>query len=197
MKCEKIEHWISDDLDGALTPKKRPKLGVHLSNCPACREYQSKVRRIQAESVRLDGPEVLPGHLEALSAGIMGKLRLERQEKGAGRVLPLIWRWTRVATPTVLVLALSVLLFRGRGEAPQDDIFSVEGCFDRVDREIAGDAELAAGFSRFLTESLAQEENALFASDDPGIWNEPYFWEGLSDDELKLIEEEVKKEIRS
>jgi hypothetical protein len=126
----------------------------------------------------------------------MGKLRMERQAAGAGRALPLIWRWARLAAPTVLALALGVFFFRGKGEEPPDDIFSFEACFDRVDREIAGDAELAAVFSRFLTESLAEEEDALFASPDPNIWNEPYFWEGLSDDELKLIEEEVKKEIR-
>jgi len=197
MKCEKIEHWISDGLDGALTPNKKERLKCHLTACPACREYQRKVRQIQAESVRIEEPGVLPEHLEALSAGIMGNLRLEKQEKGAGRALPLIWRWTRLAAPMLLVLVLGVFLFRGRGEAPQDDVFSIEGCFDRVAREIAGDAELAASFNSFLTETLAQEEDALFALDDPTIWNEPYFWEGLSDEELTLIEEEVKKEIRS
>lgn len=197
MKCDEIERWVSDDLDGALTPKYKESLESHLSACPACREYRRQIRRIQAESIRLVGPEVSPEHLEALSAGIMGKLRLERQGKEAGRALPLIWRWARLAAPAVLALALGLLLLRGRGEELQDDMFSFEGCFNRIDREIAGDAEVAAVFSCFVTESLAEEEDSLFASEDPNIWNEPYFWEGLSDDELKLIEEEVKKEIRS
>jgi predicted anti-sigma-YlaC factor YlaD len=197
MKCEKIERWISDDLDAALAPRKRQKLEPHLKACPACREFRSKVRRIQAESKRLEGPEVSLERLEALSAGIMRQLRLERQEERAGRALRLTWRWVRLAVPVVLALALGVVLFRGRGEAPQDDIFSLEGCFDRVDREIAGDAELAAGFSRFLAESLAEEGDPSFPSDNIYIWNEPYFWEGLSDDELRLVEEEVKKGIRS
>jgi len=99
--------------------------------------------------------------------------------------------------PVPAVLALGVFLFRGRGEAPQDDIFSLEGCFDRVAREIAGDAELAAGFNRFITESLSEEGDPALPSDDIYIWNEPYFWEGLSDDELRLVEEEAKKEFRS
>lgn len=197
MKCEKIERWISDDLDAALAPRKSQKLEPHLKACPACREFRNKVRRIQAESERLEGPEVSLERLEALSAGIMRQLRLEKQEERAGRALRLTWRWARLAVPAVLALALGVVLFRGRGEAPQDDIFSLEGCFDRVAREIAGDAELAAGFNRFITESLAEEGDPSLPSDDIYIWNEPYFWEGLSDDELRLVEEEVKKEIRS
>src|SRR4030067_2417460 len=75
MKCEKIERWISDDLDGALMPGKRPRLEAHLSACPACREYRKKARRIQAASVRLAEPEVSPESLEALSAEIRRKLR--------------------------------------------------------------------------------------------------------------------------
>jgi predicted anti-sigma-YlaC factor YlaD len=197
MKCEKIERWISDDLDAALALRKRQELEPHLKACPACREYWSKVRRIQAESKRLEGPEVSLERLEALSAGIMGKLRLESQDKRTGRALSLTWRWARLAVPAVLALALGVVLFQGRGEAPRDDIFSLEGCFDLVAREIAGDAELAAGFNRFITESLAEEGDPSLPSDDIYIWNEPYFWEGLSDDELRLVEEEVKKEIRS
>ncbi len=197
MKCEKIERWISDGLDGALSPKNRPRLEAHLSTCPACREYQNRVRRIQAESERLEGPEVSVDRLDALSARIIYQLRLERLDERAGSGLRLIWRWARLIVPAVLVLALGVVLSRGRGEAPQDDIFSLEGCFDRVAREIAGDAELAAGFNRFITESLTGEEDPSLPSADIYIWNEPYFWESLSDNELRLVEEEVKKEFRS
>jgi hypothetical protein len=197
MKCEKIERWISDDLDGALMPGKRPRLEAHLSACPACREYRKKARRIQAASVRLEEPEVSPESLEALSAEIRRKLRLERPGERAGRSLTLIWRWVRLAGPAVLALVLGVVILRGRGEAPQDDVFSLEGCFDRVAREIAGDDDLAAGFSRFISESLVEEREASLPSGDVYIWNEPYFWECLGDDELRLVEEEIKKEIPS
>jgi hypothetical protein len=195
MKCEKIEHWISDDLDGALTPKIRQKLESHLSACPACREYQRKVREIQAESIRLEEPAVSTEHLEALSAGVVSRLRPERQGKSAELALPMLWRWARLAAPAILALILGVFLFRSRGEVPQEDIISIEGCFDRAALETAGDAELAAVFNNFLIESLAEEEEALFASEYLELWNEPYFWEALSDDELSMIEEEVHKGI--
>jgi hypothetical protein len=147
--------------------------------------------------VRLEEPEVSPESLEALSAEIRRKLRLERPGERAGRSLTLIWRWARLAGPAVLALVLGVVILRGRGEAPQDDVFSLEGCFDRVAREIAGDDDLAAGFSRFIIESLVEEREASLPSGDVYIWNEPYFWECLGDDELRLVEEEIKKEIPS
>ena len=197
MKCEKIERWISDDLDASLAPGKRQKLETHLKACSACREYRRQVRRLQAESEGLEGLQASPERLGVLAAEIMRQLRLERQPERAGSAFRLTWRWAGLAVPAVLALALGVILWRGRGEAPQDDIFTLEGCFDRVAREIAGDAELAASFNRFLTESLVEEGDPFLPSDDIYIWNEPYFWESLSDDELRLVEEEVKKEIRS
>ncbi|MFZ2054745.1 MAG: zf-HC2 domain-containing protein [Candidatus Aminicenantales bacterium] len=197
MNCEKIKRWISDDLDGALTPKKKQRLESHLSSCPACRDYERELRLIQAGSVRIEGPGASPEHLEALSTGIMAKLRLERQEERAARAFLSIWRWARVAAPTVLAIALGVFLFRGGGELPQDEIFSFEGCLDRVFQEIGGDDDIAADFSRFLAGSLLGGGEAVVLEDDIDLWNEPLFWRSLSDEDLGWIEEEIKKGIRS
>jgi hypothetical protein len=197
MKCEVIERWVSDEADASLASKKRTELEAHLRACSSCRQYRSEVRRLQAESGRLEEPEVSPEHVEALSAAIMGKLGRERQGRAAERAIPWIWQWARLAVPAVLALAIGVVYFQGRAELPPDDILSLEGCFDRVAREISGDAELAAGFNRFITESLAERRDPSLPSEDVYIWNEPYFWESLSDEELRLIEEEVKKEISS
>jgi hypothetical protein len=197
MRCEKFEHWLSDEADASLASKKRQKLEVHLKACPACREYRGNVRRLQAESDRLGGTEVSPEHVKALSAMIMGKLGQERQGRASEGAIPLIWRWARLVVPAVLVLALGVVYFGGRAEVPPDDILSLEGCFDRVARELSGHDELAARFNRLITQSLVEGEDPSLPSEDIYIWNEPYFWESLSDEELRLVEEEIKKEIPS
>ncbi len=106
-------------------------------------------------------------------------------------------RWAWLAVPAALAIVVSVFLFPGRGGLPPDDVFSIEGCFERVVREIAGDEELAASFGSFLEESIDQEESLLFFSDDPALWNEPDFWLSLNEEALRWIEDEVKKEIRS
>ena len=199
MKCEKIERWISDELDGALRPDDQERLGRHLAACPACRDFRRMARLIQAESLRIDAPTVSPEHLELLSARILAQLGPENRVQGeARRSFFRSWRWAWLAGPMAIVLVLGVLLFQGRrGGLPPDDVFSMEGCFDRVVREIGGDEELAASFENLLVEALAQEEEALFSPDDPTIWNEPDFWDALSEEALRLVEDEVKKEIRS
>jgi len=198
MNCKKIERWVSDELDGALAPDKKQRVARHLATCRACREFQRTAQLIQTESRRVDVPAVSPEHLEALSGRVWDRIRREKGAPGEGR-----WaifrglRWAWLAAPVALALVVSVFLSPSRVGPPPDDVFSIEGCFDRVVREIAGDEELAAGFGSFLEESLAQEESLLFFSDGSALWNEPDFWISLSEEALGWLEDEIKEEIRS
>lgn len=197
MNCEKIKRWISDDIDGALTDKKRRRIESHLSACSVCRAYRRDLVRIQAESGLVEARPVAADYFEKFTAAIEAKLRREKQVAGRGGPVPLRWRWAWVSVPLVLALILGIVFFRNRGDGLRHEIFSFEGCIDRIFQEIGGDDEIAADFSRFLSGSLLGGGEAVVLEDDIDLWNEPFFWRSLSDEDLRLIEEEIKKGIRS
>jgi len=197
MKCEHYQRWISDDLDGALAAKKREKLESHLAVCSVCRFYRRALALIQAEGRALEPRPVAPDYFDDFTAAIETKLRQE--EKAAGRVgpVPPRWKWAWASIPLALALILGIVLFRSRGDGVRNEIFSFEACLDQVFEEIGGDDEVAADFNRYLSGSLLDGGEGIVLEDDINLWSEPFFWRSLSDEDLRRIEAEIKKGIRS
>jgi anti-sigma factor RsiW len=197
MKCEHYQRWISDDLDGALAAKKRRKLESHLGACSACRSYRQALALIQAEGGALEARPVASDYFEEFTAAIETKLRQEKQAAGrVGSVAPR-WKWAWVSAPLALALVLGIIFFRSGGAGVRNEVFSFEACLDSVFEEIGGDEEIAADFNRFLSVSLLDGGEAVVLEDDIDLWNEPFFWRSLSDEDLRWIEEGIKKGIRS
>ncbi len=194
MTCEHYQRLISDDIDGALAGRERRKLQSHLDSCSACREYRIDLAHIQAESGLVKAGTVDPDYLERFAITIETKLRQEKQITG-GTLLK--WRWAWVFAPLALALVLGIFLFRNGGNGLKHEVFSFEGCLDRVFQEIGGEDEIAADFNRFLSDSLLEGSESAVLEGDIDIWSEPFFWRSLSDQDLKLIETEIKKGIRS
>ncbi|TFG56526.1 MAG: zf-HC2 domain-containing protein, partial [Candidatus Aminicenantes bacterium] len=51
MRCETITKWLSDDLDGALSPNRKARLEAHLRECRACLGTRSDLILLQAEAL--------------------------------------------------------------------------------------------------------------------------------------------------
>ncbi len=196
MRCEHFQRWISDDLDGALPDLKKEKLESHLKNCPDCRAYQKDIVRIQAESGLEEAGRVDADYFKKFTAAIETKLRREAQIRGGAL---LSWRWAWALAPLVLALVLGIVFLRrgGDGDDVWLEVFSFEGCLERVFQEIGGDDEMAADFSHFLSGSLLEGGEAVVLEDDVDFWKDPLFWRSLSDEDLQSIEDEIKKRIRS
>jgi hypothetical protein len=169
----------------------------HLSACPACRAYRRELDRLQVEYRFIETEPTAADYFEKFSAAVETRLRRENMTAGRRGPIPLRWRWAWVPVPLALALVLGIVLFRSRGEDVREGIFSYEACVERVFQEIGGDDEVAADFSRFLSGSLLDGGEAIALEDDVDLWNEPFFWRSLNDEDLRLIEEEIKKEIRS
>lgn len=197
MRCERYRRWISDDIDGALAGKKKQKLESHLHVCSACRAYRHDLARIQADSGLIKAKPAGEDYFETFTGAVEARIRRgERLAETAGRP-PLGWRWARLVAPLALALILGIVFFRGGGDGVSHEVFSFEGCLDRVFMEIGGDEETAADFNRFLSASLLGEGPSGILDGGLELWSEPFFWTGLSDEDLKSIEAEMRKEFRS
>jgi hypothetical protein len=197
MTCEQYQRWISDELDGVLGDKKKRRLESHLGACSSCRAYRSDLSRIQAEIKSEKASPVAGDYFEKLGAAIGTKLRGEKE--GVGRVGRGAWgwRWAWIFAPLSLALVLGIAFIHSGREGLRHEIFSYEGCLDRVFQEIGTNDEVAAEFNGLLSSSLLEGSEAVVLEEDIDLWNEPLFWRNLSDEDLRSIEEGIKKGMPS
>lgn len=197
MRCHDYEKWISDCLDGVLGEDQKALLDLHLTECPSCRAYGKRLSRIQQEAGRLRNARVAPSYWEELSSAV--RRRLEAPEQGRSQGRPVRWNWRWAWGAAVLFLAVvSGLLLRPR-PAPSfgPDVFTFEACLGRLAQEIGGDDELAGNFNLLLLNSLHKDLSSAMLEENPVFSEDALFWEGLSEEEWKVLEEEIDRELKS
>jgi hypothetical protein len=194
MRCETITKWLSDDLDGALSPTRKARLEAHLRECRACLGTRSDLILLQAEALpEADrSPEfwaAFEKRLESKLAFVKPVRRLARSRIFPGR------RWA-VATAGFLVMAAVGIYFAvSRPGGPQEMAWLPD-----VDplalllQEAAANPEVENLINRELLASIAspapdQEEDFAFP-----IAADPLFWESLSEEELEYITAELERE---
>ncbi|MEW5901323.1 MAG: zf-HC2 domain-containing protein [Acidobacteriota bacterium] len=197
MRCTESERLISDALDGALSEKKGREVRAHLAGCPRCRAYQESLVRIQTLSQSLEKPSLSPDYLERFSASV--EIRLRRREKRAGLwpALRPTWKWAWLAVPVFLAAVLGLALFWGRGETPPQDIYSFENLVRRLDHEIGENAELAERVSGLIASAVVEGLDFPATEAESFFAENALFWEALSEEELRLLDEAIRKEIQS
>jgi len=184
MACRKYERWISDDMDGRLSDKKTAVLRGHLEECEGCRSYKENLKILQAEAGKFREVAVRAGFMDALGRRLEEGL-CSGPAAGSAKTIPLAGRWKWVwAGAAVFVLALAggtILLLRPK-TPPVLWPVSNEDSLARILGEIGEDAELAESFDQVLQASIG--ETLLQAED-------PTFWEGLGEDEIRLMELDI------
>ena len=182
MACRKYERWISDEMDGRLSDKKRAALRGHLEKCEGCRSYKENLRLLQAEAWKSRDAAVPAGFMDALGRRLEEGLR-SGPVAGSEKAAPLAWRWKWAwAGTAVFVLAAGAILLLGPKTPSDLWPASYEDSLARIYGEIGEDADLAESFDQVLQasigETLLQAEN-------------PTFWDGLGEDEIRLMELDV------
>jgi hypothetical protein len=187
MRCRAAQRRLSDELDGALDPRRRSRLEGHLRVCPACRAYRGGLARLQA-GVR---PEA--GRSAEYWAGFEKRLeaRLDGEEAGRRAVeSPFAGRrrvaWAVAGLALAAVAAAWFGLLRPRpiliADWPQDEYglapLLLEAEADpELERAVEGEIRASIG----EIAPAADADAAAFAAADP------LFWEGLSEEELGAI----------
>jgi anti-sigma factor RsiW len=193
MRCGETEKWISDDLDGALSPRRKARLEAHLGSCPACREYRDGLARLQAAAgVPAErSPEYWAGFARRLEA------KLDAIGSGKAAAAPVaVWRRWAWAAPAVLVLAAAgVWLALGRKGAGLTEAWipSGEGIFPMIEA-VEADPGLEQEVDLLVRSSLDDLVGSVDADAVVLSAADPLFWEGVSDDELRAIASELEKE---
>jgi len=193
MRCGETEKRISDDLDGALSPRRKARLEAHLGSCPACRAYRDGLVRLQASAgVPADrSPEYWAGFARRLEA------KIDTVESGRAAAAPAsAWRRWAWAAPAVLVLAAAGVWFvldRKGTEAAEAWVPSGDTLIPLIEA-----AESDPGLERevdLLVRSSLEELGGSVDADAAILSaGDPLFWEGVCDDELRALAAELEME---
>jgi predicted anti-sigma-YlaC factor YlaD len=193
MRCATTKKWLSDDLDGALSPNRKIRLEAHLRECRDCRGYRADLARIQAGTPPVADRSAeywadFEKRLESGLAGVEPVRRPHRVALFAGRR----WAW---AAAGFLVMAAVGTYFASRPVGALETAWMpYEDPLARLLLEAEVDPEVENLVNRELLTSIADAAPDTEEDYAVPIASDPLFWEGLSVEELEYIAVELERE---
>ena len=201
MKCQQIEQWLSDSIDGAIPGKRKAIIEIHLETCSACRTFRDQIEQIDEEARKMDAPEVSPEQSREFSLRLRSTLIEMEEGKNKGVLHAFRNKWVFVPA-SVIMVSLFVLIFvfyeRKDFQAEESYVFSFGNAVEEIYQDIGGDMALQEAFHSLVSASL----NEMLAPPDLveilGWEDDLFLWEELSEEELgNLRPEKIKKDRNS
>jgi len=115
--CSSVRRRLSAFHDGELTIREQIAVEAHLRECPGCRAEVAQLRAIGDALRAALTPDARRDELAGLSAGVVSRLKAEREESLAGRAnrvfddMHFVWAAFGAAGATAACLALIVGMF--------------------------------------------------------------------------------------
>ncbi len=184
MTCERYRRDLSDHMDGALSPRRRARLELHLRDCSTCRAEEARLRRLGGAAAAAPGPRLESRRAEDLLSGRRRRLEAERPVRAS---TPLGRRWWLWGPAGASVAAAALLVwFLVLRPLPSAEVYllSEPDVFGRISLQVSESPELEAAWDEVLQSSLAE---TLTAGDEGILTNpfdDPLLPEGVSDEEL-------------
>jgi len=197
MRCRKAERLISGSLDSRLSAGSARDLEAHLAGCPSCRSYRARLDLIQKGAAVPGETSVPSGYWDDLSARV--RARLEPASAGVPpRPFPLRgWRWVWLAVPAAAAgLLFFIQVFRPGPVSVMEPI-NHEERLAAASLAVLEDPELAGELEDLVLAAIQEETGFLSLDELPPLADDPGFWEGLTDEEVSLIDGEIAKELIS
>ena len=197
MRCEKARRWISDGLDGALPAGRAAELARHLEGCAACRAYQRDLEIIEAGTGGRPVGEPSPGYWEDFEERLGRKLAASSRPRRAAPRRQGFRKWAWASAAVAAAAAVLAIIHFGvlRPDGGTDAGWLPNGSsLAWILMEAEGDPELTSLLDREVRASI--EEWTLDPDEDipaPFV-DDPLFWEGLSEEELRFIASELEAE---
>ncbi len=189
MSCARHRRALSDGLDGALSPRRRRRLERHLASCLDCRDFESRLRRLQGLLPEAGRGAFTPERGREFLLRLRRRLEAEpRPAESARPARSLGWKWAS-AGATVATAALLAWLLIPR-PLPDAEVYllSDPDTFSGLDLQVVQDPELQGAFDELLRasilESVGQEDEVLPAVNP---FENPLLAEGLSEAEMEFI----------
>ncbi len=195
MRCQKIEKWISDRIDGELSKEKEEILEDHLERCASCRSYAASIAKLQDEAVSIKDSEISPAFWEGFASKLKANLKSFQQERKERRFFALGWNWVWSGAALLAVAVIGLYLLFFQSPPPQEMyVFSLENSLESIYQEIGDDFELEELFNSVIVASIGEslEDSEWRARPD---FLENLLWEDLTEEEMKFLESEIKKDV--
>ncbi|NIM59102.1 MAG: hypothetical protein GTO16_09205 [Candidatus Aminicenantes bacterium] len=195
MKHKKIEKLISNNIDGELQGKKKKLLEKHLRKCQSCSSYAENIQRIHEEAKSLEKPDASPVLWEEFASQIKTEICSTKQEKQHGKALFLKWKWAWASAALSFVIAAGLFLYLNQSKTPQEIyVFSFESSLAKIYQEIGNDQKLEELFNSVISASIGETLEDSEWSDRPDYFENLILWEDLTEEEMRFLESEIKKE---
>lgn len=197
MRHKKIEKLLSNNIDGELPEKKKKILEGHLRKCSSCSSYAENVERIHKEAKGLEKLEVSPVHWEEFTSRIKTEISSAQQEKLRGAPLFLRWKWAWAGAALLFVIVVGLFLYLTQNKTPQEVyVFSFESSLAKIYQEIGSDQELEQLFNSVILASIGETLEDSGWSERPDFYENLVLWENLTEEEMRFLESEIKKDTK-
>lgn len=197
MRCKKIEKWLSDRIDGELSKEKEEILEDHLERCASCRAYAASIAKLQDETVSIKDAEISSDFWEEFASKLKANLKSLQQERKEKRSLVPGWKWVWSGAALLTVVVVGVYLLFFRSPQPQETyVFTLENSLAEIYQEIGDDYILEELFNSVIVVSIGESLEDSGWRERPDFSENFLLWEDLSEEEMKLLESEVKKDIK-
>jgi hypothetical protein len=200
MKCEKIQRWLSDSIDGEIPKGKKAEIEAHLDSCPSCRVFLNQITLIDVEVKNLEVPEQSPPH----SAEFTSKLRsaiAEQEDKSEDGILHVFRKkWVFVPASVFLVtLFILIFVFYEKGDFQDEElyVFSFGKAVEEIYQDMGSEMTLQEAFHSLVSASI--NEMLITADWDERLnWEDDLLlWEEFSEEEMGIFEKEIKRDNNS
>lgn len=200
MKCKKIERRLSDSVDGEISRKKKAVIEKHLKKCTSCKTYSEYIQKLNDEMKGLEKQGVSEAYKQDFCNRLKAKLLFPRRREKRGPFPALKQKWVFAAAGLLLVAFVTIFFLFYQLTEIQDEklyVFSFEKAMEELSWEIRDNSELEALFNSMLLASIGELLKPLEWEDILGYEENSIFWENLPEEEMRFIESEIKKEMKS
>jgi hypothetical protein len=197
MRCRTTKKWISDSLDKNVSERKKHYIEKHVAHCPSCRAFRENILHIEDEAKIIEMTEFTQDYKQEFGSRLKSRI-LSLEEKEKKETLP-FFKQSRVLAPSALLfvaIIVAVFLLFLPERMPEREFYALSfgDAVEEVYREIGDDIELERAFNSQILSSIYDLLSPSAWIDLQETENDFFLWEDLTDEELKFLESEIKKE---
>ncbi len=197
MKCQQIERWLSDSVDGAISKKEKAIIEAHIETCPACRTFRNQIQKINEEAKNLDAPEVSPAQGREFVSRLRSALIEIGEEKNKGVLHVFRNKWVFVPASVILVsLFILIFVFYEKRDFQYEEfsVFSFGNAVEEIYQDIGSDLVLQQAFNSLVSASINEMLITAELDETLNLEDGLLLWEEFSEEGLGNLESQIKKD---